>query len=271
MIHTRQKSHWSTFATLYDPQVTEDQPPERRNPKLRRHGTQTAVIPMVLEQPEYTLYRQQRLKTDAHCTYCDRELDLDSASLDHLVPRSRGGKNWPANLVLSCKKCNEEKSDMTPREWHADILAKISEMQQFADRLQTLIDAGNMECYVVDEDAPRAEVVAPTPEAPKSRQAAPALPQAPNLGADRQWSHEEFETGKYKYSIVRKSDNQPVLRNLGINQAAHVLASLEADDLALLQYRLIYHVDLGIRKPHTIVSDAPALEGTQTALPGDHS
>ena len=45
------------------------------------------------------------------CQYCGKESDL---SLDHLVPRSKGGKtNW-RNLVTACKTCNSLKGDETP-------------------------------------------------------------------------------------------------------------------------------------------------------------
>jgi 5-methylcytosine-specific restriction endonuclease McrA len=46
-----------------------------------------------------------------NCQYCGGERDL---SLDHLIPRSKGGKtNWK-NLVTACKTCNSIKGDATP-------------------------------------------------------------------------------------------------------------------------------------------------------------
>lgn len=50
-------------------------------------------------------------RDDFVCQYCGKESDL---SLDHLVPRSKGGKtNW-RNLVTACKTCNSLKGDETP-------------------------------------------------------------------------------------------------------------------------------------------------------------
>jgi 5-methylcytosine-specific restriction endonuclease McrA len=36
--------------------------------------------------------------------------------LDHVIPKSRGGKNDWTNLVTSCFKCNLKKADKTPEE-----------------------------------------------------------------------------------------------------------------------------------------------------------
>lgn len=43
------------------------------------------------------------------CQYCGVLLSEDRATLDHLLPLSRGGTNKWSNLILSCKPCNSEK------------------------------------------------------------------------------------------------------------------------------------------------------------------
>lgn len=54
------------------------------------------------------------LVRDSHeCCYCDKR---KADSIDHVLPRSRGGENSWTNLVASCVKCNTEKSDRTPEE-----------------------------------------------------------------------------------------------------------------------------------------------------------
>ena len=47
-----------------------------------------------------------------HCTYCKLTLSHKTATIDHVVPISKGGsrKSFP-NLVLSCEPCNREKAD----------------------------------------------------------------------------------------------------------------------------------------------------------------
>lgn len=52
------------------------------------------------------------------CQYCGEGLTLREATLDHILPRSRGGKNTWENLVIACRPCNQSKADRTPEEAH---------------------------------------------------------------------------------------------------------------------------------------------------------
>jgi len=47
------------------------------------------------------------------CHYCHRGLHLKNFTLDHFIPRSKGGANADANLVACCKRCNILKSDFS--------------------------------------------------------------------------------------------------------------------------------------------------------------
>lgn len=51
------------------------------------------------------------------CHYCGSDLDDETRSLDHVVPRSKGGPNALVNLVLACKRCNSERGDMDYEEF----------------------------------------------------------------------------------------------------------------------------------------------------------
>ncbi|MEX2316205.1 MAG: HNH endonuclease [Pirellulales bacterium] len=45
------------------------------------------------------------------CEYCQSQLrfSADSFSVEHVVPRSRGGSDELSNLALSCQRCNNGK------------------------------------------------------------------------------------------------------------------------------------------------------------------
>lgn len=43
------------------------------------------------------------------CAYCSCSVTLDSVHIDHVIPLSLGGSNWPSNLVPACAKCNLKK------------------------------------------------------------------------------------------------------------------------------------------------------------------
>ena len=50
------------------------------------------------------------------CQYCANYFPLDKLTMDHVIPKSRGGKNTWENLVAACKKCNQKKGSRTPKE-----------------------------------------------------------------------------------------------------------------------------------------------------------
>tara|TARA_B100000282_G_C31727707_1_gene489307 strand:- start:1114 stop:1623 length:510 start_codon:yes stop_codon:yes gene_type:complete len=45
------------------------------------------------------------------CQYCKCEYHAGKLTLDHVVPKSLGGKKSWTNLVTSCKKCNQKKGN----------------------------------------------------------------------------------------------------------------------------------------------------------------
>lgn len=55
------------------------------------------------------------------CVYCSDHRNL---TLDHLIPKSRGGKNDWFNLVTCCDPCNKKKGDKTPEEANMTLLRK---------------------------------------------------------------------------------------------------------------------------------------------------
>lgn len=68
------------------------------------------------------------------CGYCGSKKDL---TLDHILPKSRGGKNTWKNLVTCCKTCNNKKDNMTPEEADMKLLVNVyvPTMIQFIDRI----------------------------------------------------------------------------------------------------------------------------------------
>ncbi|HEY4331682.1 MAG TPA: HNH endonuclease [Ilumatobacteraceae bacterium] len=52
------------------------------------------------------------VRDDNRCQYCGGHAD----SIDHVVPRSRGGRNEWENVAAACRPCNLHKRDRTPEE-----------------------------------------------------------------------------------------------------------------------------------------------------------
>jgi len=69
---------------------------------------------ITLPYKKVSLNRQNIFKRDGyHCVYCGTR---DRLTLDHVHPRSRGGRDSWHNLVTACQKCNTLKGDRTPEE-----------------------------------------------------------------------------------------------------------------------------------------------------------
>ncbi len=63
------------------------------------------------------LSRKNILLRDRYtCQYCDKVLPPGQLTLDHIVPRAKGGKDSWANLVCACGDCNRRKADMSLEE-----------------------------------------------------------------------------------------------------------------------------------------------------------
>jgi len=43
------------------------------------------------------------------CQYCGMKVSLDKATIDHVIPKSRGGRNTWENVTLACAPCNQKK------------------------------------------------------------------------------------------------------------------------------------------------------------------
>lgn len=52
------------------------------------------------------------------CIWCGRQLiDLVSPTVDHVVPRVKGGPSWLENEVAACRRCNGQRGHRGAVEW----------------------------------------------------------------------------------------------------------------------------------------------------------
>ena len=92
--------------------------------RVRSPSTSLAV-PSVIRLLEYrriprqmrSISRKNILIRDQYiCQYCNKKFGAGELTLDHVVPRSRGGSNTWENLVACCLRCNNRKGDRLPDE-----------------------------------------------------------------------------------------------------------------------------------------------------------
>lgn len=69
-----------------------------------------------LPASEVTLSRRNIHKRDKYtCQYCGVQPGAEELTIDHILPRSRGGETTWKNCVLACLKCNKRKDNRTLR------------------------------------------------------------------------------------------------------------------------------------------------------------
>ncbi|HDQ44270.1 MAG TPA: HNH endonuclease [bacterium] len=68
------------------------------------------------------LTRKNIIKRDMHtCQYCGRR--EGALTVDHVIPRTRGGPETWENLVCACLACNGKKGNRTPKEAELSLLS----------------------------------------------------------------------------------------------------------------------------------------------------
>lgn len=60
--------------------------------------------------------RNIAIRDDSRCQYCGLVLSSREYTMDHVIPRSKGGLSTWTNLVLACGRCNKSKANMTLEE-----------------------------------------------------------------------------------------------------------------------------------------------------------
>ena len=89
------------------------------------------MLPTVIRLRQYVrvpykqlpLTRRNLFHRDGHrCQYCGSS--ADQLSIDHVVPRSRGGLDTWENVTTACLPCNVRKGNRTPREASMPLMGK---------------------------------------------------------------------------------------------------------------------------------------------------
>ena len=61
------------------------------------------------------------------CQYCHKKLNKSRFTIDHVIPRSKGGKTEWENLVVSCARCNTKKGDSLLKDINLKLNKKPSQ------------------------------------------------------------------------------------------------------------------------------------------------
>ena len=81
--------------------------------------TEKFKVPSVIVLAEYKKFKVHakwskfnvKLRDNFTCQYCKTRFSERSLTIDHVKPKSHGGKHSWTNSVTACKKCNQEKKN----------------------------------------------------------------------------------------------------------------------------------------------------------------
>jgi 5-methylcytosine-specific restriction endonuclease McrA len=107
---------------------------EEENGAFVHSARMTIRIPSVIRLTEFrriphqtrALSRKNILLRDRYtCQFCGRALPAHDLTLDHVIPRSRGGHTDWDNLVACCHTCNNLKGDRLPEEAGVRLIRRL--------------------------------------------------------------------------------------------------------------------------------------------------
>jgi 5-methylcytosine-specific restriction endonuclease McrA len=95
-----------------------------RGPRLRAVNFEFPLPEVIVLQdyndfPDFPVAftRRNLYRRDGYrCMYCSKRVGGERLTIDHVVPRSRGGGSTWDNCVTACLGCNARKADLPPRE-----------------------------------------------------------------------------------------------------------------------------------------------------------
>ena len=93
-------------------------------------------VPKIIILAKYNKVPQRRpklskrniwLRDDFTCQYTGKKLKKSEGNIDHVVPKSKGGRTDWSNLVIACKEINQLKADKTPEQAGLKLIKPPSE------------------------------------------------------------------------------------------------------------------------------------------------
>ncbi|MCM3905889.1 MAG: HNH endonuclease [Pyrinomonadaceae bacterium] len=114
--------------------------------RVLRSAREEFPVPSVIRRRTYINVRRRReasgmkrlriyMRDKFRCQYCSEKKGVAELTLDHILPRSRGGDNSPVNIVTACISCNNRKSNRTPQEARMPLLTSQSALRVKLERV----------------------------------------------------------------------------------------------------------------------------------------
>jgi 5-methylcytosine-specific restriction endonuclease McrA len=101
--------------------------------QMLRSTSHAMAVPLVIRLVHYVRLPHRKvpatrtavmLRDAFTCQYCGESPGRHLLTVDHVVPRSRGGRHDWENLVTACTRCNQRKGSLTPDESSMQLIRK---------------------------------------------------------------------------------------------------------------------------------------------------
>ena len=101
--------------------------------QILRSTNRSMPVPLVIRLVHYVRLPHRKVPStrsavmlrDAYtCQYCGDMPGRNHLTVDHVIPRSRGGSHDWDNLVTACTRCNQRKGSLTPDEAKMQLVRK---------------------------------------------------------------------------------------------------------------------------------------------------
>lgn len=99
--------------------------PVRDGERFIQSANQQIRVPQIIVLSDYDRLPHREVKLTRRnllirdnftCQYTGKPISMDTATIDHVRPRSKGGNSTWENLVMCCLDVNAQKADRTPQE-----------------------------------------------------------------------------------------------------------------------------------------------------------
>jgi len=99
--------------------------------EIIRWGCGSMKLPAVIRLKYYVRWIPRRMRYNSigvfrrdrfTCQFCSKSFKTSKLTIDHVIPRARGGKSTWVNCVTSCFNCNNRKGNRTPEEARMRLL-----------------------------------------------------------------------------------------------------------------------------------------------------
>lgn len=89
------------------------------SPSMSMHVPATVITKDFYRPKHNVCFNRPNLamRDEFKCQYCGNEHKYDNLTIDHVIPRSHGGRTHWENCVIACKRCNNNKGSklISPR------------------------------------------------------------------------------------------------------------------------------------------------------------